>query len=155
MRRAPTPGPGESRPVDRSFQMDARQSRTSWQRHRKRCLMSAAVALVACVAAAPAAAVTPFERQLQAQVKTLKKQANDARAGIVAALAFGACSTAATVDALQGTWAAFDQHFPGTFGAQQAVNDHNTCSLLNITRARSQTPPNVAVLQALLNLFGT
>src|ERR671936_359910 len=134
----------------------------------RRALAIGTLALGSCMLAAPAAAVTPFERQLQtqvktmqaqvkslqAQVKTLKRQASDARAGIVAALAFGGCSTAATVDALQGTWAAFDQHFPGTFGAQQAVNDHNTCSLLNITRARSQVPPNVAVLQALLNLFG-
>lgn len=133
----------------------------------RRALATAGVVLAAAVLAAPATASTPTEKKLQAQinvlqgqtrtlqvqVKALQKQVKQARSIGVLAAVYSACSTAATADALQGTWTTIDTHF-GTslFGAQTAVNDYDACQKdLNITRAKTQ--PTVSGFQALLTFL--
>jgi hypothetical protein len=130
----------------------------------KRLALAALLAL-ALVAAAPASAKGPTLRSLQAQitklqkqVKTLQKQVKDAQTLGAAGLAYGACNSAVTADALQGTWIALDARFTSQsqaaiFGAQTPVNDFTLCQSFNVTRARSQNPPTVGVFQALLNIF--
>jgi hypothetical protein len=91
-------------------------------------------------------------------VKTLQKQVKDAQTLGAAGLAYGACNSAVTADALQGTWIALDARFTSLgqaaiFGTQTPVNDFNLCQSFNVTRARSQNPPTVGVFQALLNIF--
>jgi hypothetical protein len=128
--------------------------------------IAAILAIAIClVAAAPAGGAGPTLRSLQTQittlkkqVKTLKKQTAQARNIAVASLAFGACSTAATSDALQSTWTGLDSYFaahslPAYFGPQTPVNDYTACRALQITRAQNQNPPTVSVLRALLDLF--
>lgn len=126
----------------------------------RRALGTVGVVLAVAVLAAPATAATPTEKKLQAQitvlqkqVKTLQKQVKQAHSIAVLAALYSGCSTAATADALQGTWTTIDAHF-GTslFGAQTPVNDYNACSdALRITRAKST--PTVSVLQALLTFL--
>jgi hypothetical protein len=133
----------------------------------RRALATAAAALAAAVVAAPAFAATPTERKLQAQVKvlqaqtrvlqgqvkTLQKSVKQARSIAVLSAVYSGCATAATADALQGTWTTIDAHF-GTslFGAQTPVNDYNACQQgLNITRAKNT--PTVSVFQALLTFL--
>jgi hypothetical protein len=133
----------------------------------RRALATAGVVLTVAVFVAPAAAATPTERKLQAQikvlqvqtkslqaqVKTLKKQVTQARSIAVLSALYSGCATAATADALQGTWTTIDTHF-GTslFGAQTPVNDYDVCSKgLNITRVK--TTATVSVLQALLTFL--
>ena len=130
----------------------------------KRLALAALLAL-ALVAAAPASAKGPTLRSLQAQitklqkqVKTLQKQVKDAQTLGAAGLAYGACNSAVTADALQGTWIALDARFTSQsqaaiFGAQTPVNGFTLCQSFNVTRARSQNPPTVGVFQALLNIF--
>src|SRR5437588_7183413 len=122
----------------------------------RRILATVGVVLAAAVFAAPAAAVTPTEKKLQAhikglqgQVKTLQKQVKQARSIAVLAAVYSGCATAATADALQGTWMAIDAHFGTSIfgGPQPPVNDYNACSQgLNVTRANSTA--TVSVLQA-------
>jgi len=126
----------------------------------KRVLVIALIALVALAVAAPAPAAGPtlksLARQitaLQKQVKTLKKQVTEARAVAATALVYGACSTAVTADALQGTWTFLDQKHATGFGPQTPVNDYQTCQPLRITRAPAQVPPNTSVFNSLLALF--
>jgi septal ring factor EnvC (AmiA/AmiB activator) len=133
----------------------------------KRAFATTTVVLAACIFASPAAALTPVERQLRAQVKTLQAQVKALQAqtkklntqvtnlsrGIGATLAYSACNTAVTADALQGTWLTLDQKLGTTFGAQTALNDFNSCTALQVNRARTPVPPNAGVFQALLNLF--
>lgn len=128
----------------------------------KRVLVIALIALVALAVAAPAPAAGPtlksLARQitaLQKQVKTLKKQVTEARAVAATALVYGACSTAVTADALQGTWTFLDQKHATGFGPQTPVNDYQTCQPLRITRAPTQVPPNTSVFNSLLALFKT
>lgn len=128
----------------------------------KRVLVIALIALVALAVAAPAPAAGPtlksLARQitaLQKQVKTLKKQVTEARAVAATALVYGACSTAVTADALQGTWTFLDQKHATGFGPQTPVNDYQTCQPLRITRAPTQLPPNTSVFNSLLALFKT
>jgi predicted lipoprotein len=130
----------------------------------KRVALAALLAL-ALVAVAPASAKGPTLRSLQAQitklqkqVKTLQKQVKDAQTLGAAGVAYGACNSAVTADALQGTWIALDARFTSMgqaaiFGAQTPVNDFTLCQSFNVTRARSQNPPTVGVFQALLNIF--
>jgi hypothetical protein len=130
----------------------------------KRLALAALLALV-LVAAAPATAAGPTLRSLQAQitslkkqVKKLQKQVKDNQTLAVAGLAYGACTSAVTADALQGTWTALDGRFvseshTALFGAQTPVNDFNLCRGFNVVRARNQNPPTVSVFQALLNIF--
>ena len=78
-----------------------------------------------------------------------------------AALAFSACSTAATADAFQGTWETIDRNAaadspptPDQYPAQTAVVDPpNSCQLLEIQRQPNPVPPTTNVFAALLNLF--
>jgi endonuclease/exonuclease/phosphatase (EEP) superfamily protein YafD len=128
----------------------------------KRVLVIALIALVALAVAAPAPAASPtlksLARQitaLQKQVKTLKKQVTEARAVAATALVYGACSTAVTADAFQGTWTFLEQKYPASFGPQTPVNDYQTCQPLRITRAPAQVPPNTSVFNSLLALFRT
>jgi hypothetical protein len=130
-------------------------------------LVLAPLALVAALAlAAPAPAVTPTERKLlsdvkvmKKQIKTLQKQVSQARTLAAAAIVYSGCSTAVTVDALQGTWAVIDDVSNKTtapktwFGAQAPANDFQTCSALQITRAPTQVPPNATVFNSLLALL--
>jgi type II secretory pathway pseudopilin PulG len=126
----------------------------------KRVLVIALVSLVAAAVVAPAPAsgqtIKSLARQvkaLQKQVKTLKTQVTQARAAAATALVYGACSTAVTVDALQGTWTYLDQKHATGFGAQTPVSDFQTCQPLRITRAPTQVPPNTSVFNSLLALF--
>jgi hypothetical protein len=128
----------------------------------KRVCVTALIALVALAVAAPAPAAGPtlksLARQvkaLQKEVKTLKKQVADARAIGATALVYGACSTAVTVDALQGTWTYLDQKHATGFGPQTPVTDYQMCQTLRITRAPAQAPPNTSVFTSLLALFRT
>ena len=130
----------------------------------KTALAFAAVASLAIVPAAGASANKgPTLRSLQTQVKSLqkqvtklKKQTTLAENVAVAALAFGACSTAVTSDTFQDTFTGIEGHFQHTgtyFGAQTPVSDYQTCSALQIVRAHNQSPPTTSVLAALLDLF--
>ena len=86
-------------------------------------------------------------------MKTLKKQVAQARSIAVLSALYSGCATAATADALQGTWTTIDTHFSTSlFGAQTPVNDYDVCSKgLNITRAKNAA--TVSVLQALLTFL--
>ena len=128
----------------------------------KRVCVTALIALVALAVAAPAPAAGPtlksLQRQikaLQKEVKTLKTQVREARSVAATALVYGACSTAVTADALQGTWTFLDQKHATGFGPQTPVNDFQTCQPLRITRAPSTVPPNVNTFNSLLALFRT
>lgn len=126
----------------------------------KRVLAIAFISLLALTVAAPAPAAGPTVKSLarqikalQKEVKTLKAQVTQARAAAATALVYGACSTAVTADALQGTWTYLDTKHASGFGAQTPVNDYQTCQPLRITRAPAQVPPNVSVFNSLLALF--
>jgi hypothetical protein len=130
----------------------------------KRVIVTALISLVALSVAAPAPAAGPtvqsLARQikvLQKEIKTLKAQVTQARAAALSSLVYSACSTAATADALQGTWTALDAKLTPThgviFGPQTPVNDYQTCQPLRITRAPTQQPPNAGVFNSLLALF--
>lgn len=126
----------------------------------KRVLATAVISLVALAVVAPAPAAGPTVKSLarqikalQKEVKTLKTQVTQARAVAATALVYGACSTAVTADALQGTWTLLDAKHATGFGPQTPVNDYQTCQPLKITRAPTQQPPNVAVFNSLLALF--
>jgi hypothetical protein len=130
----------------------------------KKALAVAAVVSLAIVPAAGARAskgptlrsLSAQVKVLQKQVKTLKKQTTLAQDIAVAALAFGACSTAVTADTFQDTFTGVEGHFThaGTyFGAQAPVNDYQSCQALEVVRAHNQNPPTTAVFAALLDLF--
>jgi hypothetical protein len=128
----------------------------------KRVCVTALIALAALVVAAPAPAAGPTLKSLQRQlttlkkeVTTLKKQVREARSVAATALVYGACSTAVTADALQGTWTFLDQKHATGFGPQTPVNDFQTCQPLRITRAPTAVPPNVSTFNSLLALFRT
>ncbi|HEX2293617.1 MAG TPA: hypothetical protein VHH55_09895 [Gaiellaceae bacterium] len=139
-------------------------------------LATSLVVLVAAgVLAAPASAATPTERKLarqigavqkqvkvlQGQVRTLRRQVRDAQNIAVGALAFSACSTAATADAFQGTWETIDRNAaadspptPDQYPPQTAIADPlNSCSLLEVQRQPNVVPPTTNVFAALLNIF--
>jgi hypothetical protein len=83
----------------------------------------------------------------------LQKQVKQARSIALLSALYSGCATAATADALQGTWTTLDTHF-GTslFGAQTPVNDYDVCQKgVGITRARNM--PTVSVMQALLTFL--
>jgi hypothetical protein len=118
---------------------------------------AALVAVVPATIATPSA--TPIEKRLQNQVTTLQAQMKKVQKDLknTRLLAQGiylytACSFAVVSDAFQGTWSEFDQKFPGTFGAQQAIDDKNLCSDLKVPR-RQQLPPNNSAFITLFNTF--
>jgi hypothetical protein len=127
----------------------------------KRLITATVVAAVALVLAAPAQPAGPSNKQLarqiktlQKQVKTLQKQVKLADLHAAVAVVYAGCSTAVTADALQGTWTVIDG-VNGTpiFGPQVAVNDFDTCSALEVTRAPTANPPTISVFNSLLALF--
>ena len=126
----------------------------------KRLIASSVVASVALVFAAPAQPAAPSNAQLarqiktlQKQVKTLKKQVKEADGHAALAIVYAGCATAVTADALQGTWAVIDENIAPIFGPQTPVNDNQTCSVWEITRAPTQMPPNISVFNSLMALF--
>ena len=124
--------------------------------------ITAALALVLIVAAPVGAtgAKGPTLKSLQAQivalqkqVKTLKKQVNTDRNFSLGSFLYSGCAWAVTADALQNTWTTLDTKLGTTFGAQTPVNDYNACQSFQIVRARTQSPPNATVIQAVLDIF--
>ena len=137
-------------------------------------LVTTLVALaVAGALAAPASAATPTERKLsrqikvmqrqvkvlQGQVRTLRRQMREVQTVSSLGVVFSACSTAATADALQGTWETIDglnAHLqrPDQYPAPAAVPDPlNSCQLLEVQRQPGTVPPTTNVFAALLNIF--
>ena len=131
----------------------------------RRALAALFVLAIALTLAVPATAATPSPqrmaaqiRTLQGQVKTLQKTLKKTNTRLlqtqtfaVVALLYGACSSAATADALQGA-------NPAAFGTTP-VADFNTCGdLQQVTRptpaiVRQPNTPTVNVFQELLNIF--
>lgn len=142
-------------------------------------LTALAALLVAATVAAPVSAATPSERRLARQVSTLTKQVRTLRnqvrvlqqqmtlrrrsnlsAFAGGAYVVGACVTAATADAFQGTWEAIDRHAashgaPDTFPPQTPVADPlNSCQQLEVQRQPNPAAtPSTSVFAALLNFF--
>jgi hypothetical protein len=126
--------------------------------------------------AAPVSAATPTQRQvkilqrqvkaLQSQVKILQQQFSLRRRSNLSVFAggayvFGACVTAATADAFQGTWEALDRHAahnahgPDTWPTQAPIADPlNSCQQLQVQRmANPAAVPTTDVFAGLLNFF--
>lgn len=144
----------------------------------RKALALAVLAAVAAFAAGAwsAAPPSPAEKRLQKQlstvqsqvktlqrdVKKLKTQVTDAEAVGAASLLFGACSTAISADALQGTWQEVDQLATATqagktyFGPQTPVSDlvggQSICQVLGAPRSQA-LPPSTAQFTALLSLL--
>jgi hypothetical protein len=126
--------------------------------------------------AAPVSAATPTQRQvkilqrqvkaLQSQVKILQQQLTLRRRSNLSVFAggayvYGACLTAATADAFQGTWEAIDRHAahnvhgPDTWPALTPIADPlNSCQQFQIQRvANPAATPTTDVFAGLLNFF--
>jgi hypothetical protein len=143
-------------------------------------LTALAALLVAATFAAPVSAATPSERRLARQVSTLSKQVRTLRNQVKVlqqqmtlrrrsnlsafaggAYVVGACLTAATADAFQGTWEAIDRHAAHNahgldqWPAQTAVADPlNSCQQLEVQRQPNPAAvPSTSVFAALLNFF--
>jgi hypothetical protein len=131
-------------------------------------LIALAALLAATTLAAPASAATPSERRLARQVKTLQKQVKALQKSVrnvqsiaAGAIVYGACVTAATADAFQGTWEAIDRHAAHNthgvdlFAPQTPIADPlNSCSRLEVQRqANPAATPTTDVFAALLNIF--
>lgn len=146
----------------------------------KTAVVTALAALLAVtILAAPAPAASPTQKQfraLQKQVKTLQSQVrilqqqlrlrrrSDLSVFAGGAYVYGACLTAATADAFQGTWEAIDRHAahpagtphaPDTWPAQSPIADPlNSCQQFQIQRvANPATTPTTDVFAALLRFF--
>lgn len=135
----------------------------------KAALLTALAAIFAAtLLAAPVSAATPTERRLakqiktlQAQVKKLQRDVRNVQSIAAGAVIYGACVTAATADAFQGTWEAIDRHAavgphgPDQFAPQTAIADPlNSCNRLEVQRqANPQAIPTTDVFAALLNIF--
>jgi hypothetical protein len=121
-----------------------------------------------------AAAPSPAEKKMQAQVKALQTQVKTLQAQMKKAqkdikelqqvvsgsLAVSVCSAAITADALQGTWAAVNAReqatnatLPPVFPAESAVNDASACTAAKVTRTPTANPPNLTAFKALLSIF--
>jgi hypothetical protein len=139
-------------------------------------LATLAALLAVTILAAPVSAATPMERQvrsLQKQVKALQRQVKimqqqftlrkRSNLSIFAggAYVYGACLTATTADAFQGTWEAIDRHAahnahgPDTWPPQAPIADPlNSCQQFQIQRvANPAATPTTDVFAALLNWF--
>jgi phage I-like protein len=131
-------------------------------------------------AAWSAPSATPTEQKLLKNVATLKAQVaklqktdktqnaniNTVANIAVSALAYSACSTAVTADAIQGTWQIVDQLSAATqagktyFGAQTPVSDSvlsglltaPACQAASVTRSQA-LPPTSAQFSALLGVL--
>jgi type II secretory pathway pseudopilin PulG len=139
-------------------------------------LATLAALLAVTVLAAPASGAAPTQRQfralqkqvkaLQTQVKALQQQLSLRRRSNLSVFAggayvYGACLTAATADAFQGTWEAIDRHAahnvhgPDTWPPQAPIADPlNSCQQFRIQRvANPAATPTTDVFAALLNFF--
>jgi hypothetical protein len=141
----------------------------------KTALLTALAALfAAATVAAPAAAATPSNRQLarqvktlqrqvktlQRQVRTLQRQTREGQSIAAGAIVYGACLTAATADAFQGTWETIDKDAvrdaqPEFFAPQAPIADPlNSCQRLEVQRqANPAATPTTDVFAAMLNIF--
>jgi hypothetical protein len=138
-------------------------------------LTTLAAMLAATALAAPVSAATPSERRiarqvktlqkqvktLQKQVKTLQRQMRETQSIAAGAIVYGACTTAATADAFQGTWEAIDRHAVlNAHGVEQfppltpIADPLNSCQRLEVQRqANPAVVPTTDVFAALLNIF--
>jgi hypothetical protein len=129
--------------------------------------LAAASAILAVAAAAPASATSAAKPPSAAQfaalnkkVTKLQKQVNLLERALNASFAYQICLTAATADALQGTWIFANKGtsapvFPSTSTGAAALSDQQACSAFSIPRQlpSTDTAPNTAVFAALTNLF--
>ena len=112
--------------------------------------------------AAPARTKSPTLAQFDAlskKVTTLQKQVKTLTVDVNILAAYDVCLTAATADALQGTWIFVNKGatvFPTTSTGGSAINDLQACSAFKIARQlpSTDTPPSTAVFSALTGLFG-
>jgi endonuclease/exonuclease/phosphatase (EEP) superfamily protein YafD len=130
-------------------------------------LIALAALLAATTLAAPASAATPSERRLARQVKTLQKQVKALQRQVrtvqsiaAGAIVYGACLTAATADAFQGTWETIDKDAvrdaqPEFFVPLTPIADPlNSCQRLEVQRqANPAATPTTDVFAAMLNIF--
>ena len=135
---------------------------------------------ISTIPATSAPSATPTEQKLLKSVATLKAQVaklqktdktqnsniNTVANIAVSALAYGACNTAITADAVQGTWQVIDQIAAATqagktyFGAQTPVSDSvlsglltaPACQAASVTRSQA-LPPTAAQFNALLGVL--
>jgi hypothetical protein len=127
----------------------------------------AATAILAFAAAGPAGARSEAKSPTLAQFKalskkvtTLQKQVKTLELDINILAAYDVCLTAATADALQGTWIFVNKTtsvFPSTSTGGAAINDLQACSAFRIPRQlpSTDTAPSTAVFSALTGLFGS
>jgi hypothetical protein len=127
----------------------------------------AGAAILAVVAAAPVGATSSAKPPTAAQfaalnkkVTKLQKRVNLLENALNASFAYEICLTAATADALQGTWIFANKGtsvpvFPATSTGAAAVSDQQACSAFRIPRQlpSADTAPTTAVFAALTNLF--
>jgi hypothetical protein len=128
----------------------------------------AATAILAFAAAGPAGAKSARSTKsptlaqftaLSKKVTKLQKQVTTLTADLNALAVYDVCLTAATADALQGTWIFVNKGatvFPTTSTGGSAISDVEACSLLKIPRQlpSTDTAPSTAVFSALTGLFG-
>jgi hypothetical protein len=127
----------------------------------------AATAILAFAVAGPAGAKSEAKSPTLAQFKalskkvtTLQKQVKTLELDINILAAYDVCLTAATADALQGTWIFVNKStsvFPTTSTGGAAINDLQACSAFRIPRQlpSTDTAPSTAVFSALTGLFGS
>ena len=127
-----------------------------------------ATAILAFAAAGPAGATSarstksPTLAQFNAlskKVTALQKQVKTLTTDVNLLAAYDVCLTAATADALQGTWIFVNKGasvFPTTSTGGAAINDLQACSAFRIPRQlpSTDTAPSTAVFSALTGLFG-
>ena len=125
----------------------------------------AATALLAFAVAGPAGAAkskSPTLAQFNAlskKVTALQKKEKQIENALNFLAAYDVCLTAATADALQGTWIFVNKGstvFPTTSTGGSAISDLQACSAFKISRQLPSTDvaPSTAVFSALTSLFG-
>ena len=127
-----------------------------------------AIALLAFAAAGPAGAKSAKAKKsptlaqfnaLSKKVTALQKQVKTLSTDVNILAAYDVCLTAATADALQGTWIFVNKGsalFPTTSTGGSAISDLQACSAFKISRQlpSTDTAPSTAVFSALTSLFG-
>ena len=127
-----------------------------------------ATAILAFAAAGPAGAKSAAKAKsptlaqfnaLSKKVTKLQKQVTTLTADVNILAAYDVCLTAATADALQGTWIFVNKGatvFPTTSTGGSAISDLQACSAFKISRQlpSTDTAPSTAVFSALTSLFG-
>ena len=127
----------------------------------------AATAILAFAAAGPAGAKSRAPKSptlaqfnaLSKKVTALQKQVKTLNADVNILAAYDVCLTAATADALQGTWIFVNKGavvFPTTSTSGSAISDLQACSAFKISRQlpSTDTAPSTSVFSALTSLFG-